>query len=89
MAEVLATGTRTYLDTNDSMDVLMWGKEEDEDGTLHKSITYPTTRYDAVLNRPRVLSTIDGSPAGPFHLVAVSVEEVDDDEVFAMYKQMW
>lgn len=81
--------TRSYMDTNESMDVLMWGKQEADDGSLSKSITYPTTRYGAVLNRPRVLSTIDGSPAGPFHLVITGVEEVDDDDVFDMYKQMW
>jgi hypothetical protein len=62
----------------------------EEDGVKEKKrVIFPSTRYDNVLNRPTVTSSIKESNNSDFMLVTTGEEEVPDAEIFKMFNQDW
>ncbi len=88
MAEV----NKRFLDVAGFMDNLLWGKQKNASGNDVKYGVFPITRYRNVLNRPRVIpeeGNIAVTPNGDFHLVVTDIEDIDDDAVYALYRQNW
>lgn len=54
-----------------------------------KRTIFPFTRYDNVLNRPRVTSNIRESTNPDFMLVTIDEEEISSGEVFRLFNQTW
>lgn len=70
------------------------------DGFLHETIEengekekerifFPFTRYENNLNRPTVGESVKNSSNPDFLLVGIEEEELDDREVFELFKQEW
>lgn len=81
-----------HLDVTGYGDILLWGKEEGEDGSIVKRGIFPISRYDNMLNRPRTINedtSLAVTPNADFHLVVTETEEVSDDEIFKLFGQIW
>lgn len=82
----------SHLDVTGYGDTFLWGKEEGENGDIKKKGIFPISRYDNMLNRPRVItedSSIAVTPNANFHLAVTDVEEVSDDKIFELFGQIW
>ena len=55
----------------------------------YKGILFPFTRYDNILNRPKVSDNIRASNNPEFLLVPTETVEVDDGEVYKLFGQEW
>lgn len=62
-------------------DVILHDKIE-EDGEIKEGIIYPVTRYDNILNSPKVVFDITSANNPPFLLVVSEESTMEDDEVF-------
>lgn len=62
-------------------DVILHDKIE-EDGEIEEGIIYPVTRYDNILNSPKVVFDITSANNPPFLLVVEEESTMEDDEVF-------
>lgn len=62
-------------------DVILHDKIE-EDGEIKEGIVYPVTRYDNILNSPKVVFDITSANNPPFLLVVEEESTMEDDEVF-------
>lgn len=81
-----------YLPEGNYLDVLNWGKTEDDLGESIKHVVFPITRYRNILNRPRLIDedvSVATVPSGDFHFVTTAVEEVDDNTIYDYFKQIW
>lgn len=54
-----------------------------------KGILFPFTRYDNILNRPKVSDNIRASNNPDFLLVPTETVEVDDGEIYKLFGQEW
>lgn len=73
-------------------DLLLWEKEEDQNGKISRRGIFPFTRYPNILNRPRVIteeSSVAVTPNADFHLLTTETEEVDDDTIYNLIGQVW
>ena len=52
-------------------------------------ILFPFTRYDNILNRPKVSDNIRASNNPDFLLVPTETVEVDDGEIYKLFGQEW
>lgn len=77
-----------HLDIIDYIDSFLHVKEEvnHEDKQV---MVFPASRYQAVLNRPRLISNVQDSPNSTFHLLETERIEVNDDELFKLFGQSW
>lgn len=74
---------------NEVSDILLHLKEENEIGATGEEIVLPFTRYDNVLNRPRVVSdTSEVANGAPFNLLVLAEEEMSDAEINALYNMV-
>lgn len=68
-------------------DILLHLKENEG---VSEAIILPYTRYDNVLNRPRVISSVDdGVNGAPFNLYAVAHETVSDTYLSSLYQRIY
>lgn len=73
-------------------DTLFWDKVENDDGTVSRRGVFPISRYNCILNRPRVINEgeyVTDTPNANFHLLVTETEEVSDDTVFNLIGQVW
>ena len=73
-----------------NIDALLWAKDKENERS--KKRMFPVTRYHAILNRPKLITeetSIAAEPMADFHLAVLSMQEVDDDTIFNMFKQVW
>ena len=72
-------------------DILMHMHEETEEGAANgkEKTGFPVTRYDALLNRPRVIDDAQNMPISNFHLLVTQEGEISDDKVYEMFGQIW
>ena len=93
MAEIGIDVNLSHLDVSGYQDGMIWGKYQgSSESDYTKRGIFPFTRYDCILNRPRVIipgMTIADTPNTPFNLVVVDEEEMSDDDIFALYGQSW
>lgn len=54
-----------------------------------KGLLFPFTRYDNILNRPKVSDNIRASNNPDFLLVPTETVEVDDSEIYKLFGQEW
>lgn len=63
---------------------------KEREGNEDKQVmVFPFNRYDAVLNRPRLITNVDKSPNASFHLLETERVEVDDDTLLKLFGQIW
>lgn len=61
-----------------------------EGSTAGREVTgFPVSRYEALLNRPRVIDDAQKMPISNFHLLVTEEGEISDDKVYAMFGQIW
>ena len=53
----------------------------DKDSDKTERIILPITRYDNVLNAPRVIDNIDTANGAPFLLLATDIEMLSSEEI--------
>ena len=72
-------------------DVLMHMHDEPVEGSEvgRERTGFPITRYDSLLNRPRVIYNAQQMPVSNFHLLATEEGEISDDKVYEMFGQIW
>ena len=70
-------------------DTLLHLKEESNNGTITDNVVLPYTRYDNVLNRPRVVyDTSSMNNGAPFNLLALQEEEMTEAEINELYNKV-
>ena len=79
-----------YLESSGYSDAFFHVKEENEetDETTEK-IAFPITRYEAVINRPKMVTNISETPISDFFLLITHETEVSDDTLYEMFGQTW
>lgn len=70
-------------------DVLLHAKRVLEDETEERRVIYPMTRYQDVINAPRVSENILTSNNPPFLLYITSTEEMDNEDIFKLFGTEW
>lgn len=92
MADVIDI-TKSHLDVTGYVDGQMWIRHQgSSESDLSKRGFFPFTRYNCILNRPRVITEsvrLADTPNMDFALVTSEVEDVPEDDIFALYKQSW
>lgn len=70
-------------------DALLHLKEENPAGETTERVILPFTRYDNVLNRPKVVNNTSALANGaPFNLLVLAEEEMTESEIQALYNSV-
>ena len=72
-------------------DVLMHMHADPAEGSANgREVTgFPVSRYESMLNRPRVIYNAQQMPISNFHLLVTEEGEISDDKVYEMFGQIW
>jgi hypothetical protein len=81
MAQVLPIGG--YYDTP------LWGTMANAEGEKVRVLSFPITRYDNVLGRPKMLTNMETAVPSDFAFLKVGEREVPDDVIFQKADQTW
>lgn len=76
------------MDNTGYQDLLLHAKVKKENKESQVAI-FPITRYDNILNAPKVVSKVDDSHNPSFMLLETETENVDDNIIFDMLNDEW
>lgn len=79
-----------FIESSGYSDVFLHFKEENEETSEAKErIGFPITRYDSLINRPRMITSIADTAISDFFLFIEGELEVSDDTIYEMFGQVW
>lgn len=70
------------------VDTFLYAKDDDNE-KKERVLSFPFTRFDNVLNRPRVTENPIEEPNPDFLLVVTETGEMDDSDVFNLIGKEW
>lgn len=70
------------------VDTFLYAKDDDSE-KKERVLSFPFTRFDNVLNRPRVTENPIEEPNPDFLLVVTETGEMDDSDVFNLIGKEW
>ena len=72
-------------------DILLHMHEDPASGsdTGREKTGFPISRYEALLNRPRIIYDAQQMPISNFHLLVTEEGEISDDKIYEMFGQIW